>query len=75
MTNKIEKIKKLRNRSLILIGFSGGFRRAELISINYEDLDFVEEGIKITQEYLKQTNMAKVWLKVYPTSLMKNIVL
>ena len=31
---KIEKIKKLRNRTLILIGFGGGFRRTELISIN-----------------------------------------
>ena len=39
---KIEKIKKLRNRTLILIGFGGGFRRTELISIDYEDLDFVE---------------------------------
>ena len=28
---KIEKIKKLRNRTLILIGFGGGFRRTELI--------------------------------------------
>ena len=45
---KIEKIKKLRNRTLILIGFGGGFRRTELISIDYEDLDFVEEGVKIT---------------------------
>jgi site-specific recombinase XerD len=39
---KIEKIKKLRNKALILVGFSGGFRRTELISIDHEDLDFVE---------------------------------
>ena len=45
---KIEKIKKLRNRTLVLIGFGGGFRRTELISIDCEDLDFVEEGVKIT---------------------------
>ena len=44
---KIEKIKKLRNRTLILIGFAGGFRRTELISIDYEDLEFVNEGVKI----------------------------
>ncbi len=44
---KVEKIKKLRNRTLILIGFGGGFRRTELISIDHEDLDFVEEGVKI----------------------------
>ena len=45
---KIEEIKKLRDRSIILIGFSGGFRRNEIVSLNYEDLDFVQEGLKIS---------------------------
>ena len=44
---KIEEIKKFRDRSIILIGFSGGFRRNEIVSLDYEDLDFVEEGVKI----------------------------
>ena len=44
---KIEKIKKLRDKTIILIGFGGGFRRTELISIDYEDLEFVPEGLKI----------------------------
>ena len=43
----IDEIKKLRDRSIILIGFSGGFRRNEIVSLDYEDLDFVEEGLKI----------------------------
>ena len=34
----IEEIVKLRNKTLILIGFGGGFRRTELISIDHEDL-------------------------------------
>ena len=38
-----EKIKILRDRSIILIGFSGGFRRNEIVSLDYEDLEFVEE--------------------------------
>jgi len=38
---------RFRNRALILIGFSGGFRRSELVAIDYEDLDFVSEGVKI----------------------------
>jgi len=38
---------RLKNRALILIGFSGGFRRSELVDIDYEDLDFVPEGVKI----------------------------
>jgi len=41
------EIKKLRDKSLILIGFSGGFRRSEITSLDYEDLEFVEEGLKI----------------------------
>jgi len=44
---KIEEIKKLRDRSIILIGFSGGFRRNEIVSLDYDDLDFVTEGLKV----------------------------
>ena len=43
---KIEEIKKLRDKSIILTGFGGGFRRSEIISIDYEDLEFVAEGLK-----------------------------
>jgi site-specific recombinase XerD len=43
-----EEINKIRNKTIILIGFSGGFRRAELVYIDYEDLEFVDEGVKIT---------------------------
>jgi len=39
--------KRLKNRALILIGFAGGFRRSELVEILYEDIDFVDEGVKI----------------------------
>ncbi len=45
---KIEDIKKFRDKSIILIGFGGGFRRTELISIDHDDLEFVQEGLKIT---------------------------
>jgi site-specific recombinase XerD len=44
---KVEEIKKFRDRSILLIGFSGGFRRNEIISLDYDDLDFVTEGLKI----------------------------
>ena len=39
--------KRIRNKSLILLGFSGGFRRSELVNLNYDDLEFVNEGLKI----------------------------
>ena len=38
---------RLKYKALILIGFSGGFRRSELVDVDYEDLDFVPEGVKI----------------------------
>ena len=63
---KIEKIKKLRNRTLILIGFGGGFRRTELISIDYEDLDFVEEGLKITLRKSKTDQFGEGLVKGIP---------
>ena len=63
---KIEKIKKLRNRSLILLGFGGGFRRTELISIDYEDLDFVEEGVKITLRRSKTDQFGEGLIKGLP---------
>ena len=38
---------RFKNRTLILVGFAGGFRRSELVAILYEDIDFVTEGVKI----------------------------
>ena len=39
--------KKIEKRTLILVGFAGGFRRSELVDIEVEDIDFVHEGVKI----------------------------
>ena len=44
--DKNEK-RRIKNRALILVGFSGGFRRSELVTIMFEDIDFVMEGVKI----------------------------
>ena len=45
--SKEKNIRKIRDKALVLIGFSGGFRRSELVDIQYEDIEFVEEGVKI----------------------------
>ena len=63
---KMEKIKKLRNKTLILLGFGGGFRRSELISIDYEDLDFVQEGIKIILRRSKTDQFGEGMIKGLP---------
>jgi len=51
IVNVIDKDKnekrRLKDRALILVGFAGGFRRSELVAIDYEDVDFVTEGVKI----------------------------
>ncbi len=38
---------KLKNKALLLVGFAGGFRRSELVSVTHEDVEFVSEGVKI----------------------------
>ena len=63
---KIEEIKKLRDRSIILIGFSGGFRRNEIVSLDYDDLDFVQEGLKITLKRSKTDQFGEGSMKGLP---------
>ena len=61
-----EDIKKLRDKSILLIGFSGGFRRNEITSLNYEDLDFVYEGLKITIKRSKTDQFGEGSIKAVP---------
>ena len=63
---KKEEIKKLRDRSIILIGFSGGFRRNEIVSIDYDDLDFVPEGLKISIRRSKTDQFGQGFTKALP---------
>ena len=62
----IQDIKKLRDKSIILIGFSGGFRRNEIVSLDYEDLDFVHEGLKITVKRSKTDQFGEGSIKALP---------
>ena len=64
--DKSPEIKKLRDKSLILIGFSGGFRRSEITSLDYEDLEFVEEGLKILVRRSKTDQFGEGHLKGIP---------
>jgi len=38
----------VRDRALILLGFAGAFRRAELVALDVADLDFNRDGLTIT---------------------------
>ena len=63
---KIDEKKILRDKSIILIGFGGGFRRTEIISIDYEDLEFVPEGLKITIRKSKTDQFGEGMIKGLP---------
>jgi site-specific recombinase XerD len=63
---KNQEIKKLRDRSIILIGFSGGFRRNEIVSLDYDDLDFVQEGLKINLKRSKTDQFGDGSVKALP---------
>ena len=61
-----EYIKKLRDRSLMLVGFSGAFRRNEIVSLDFDDLDFVEEGVKIQIRRSKSDQFGEGFVKALP---------
>ena len=58
--------KKIRDRTLILIGFSGGFRRSELVNIEHDDVEFVNEGVKIFIKRSKTDQSGEGMIKAIP---------
>ena len=63
---EINEIKKKRDKAIILVGFGGGFRRTELISIDHEDLEFVAEGVKINIKRSKTDQFGEGMTKGLP---------
>ena len=57
---------KIRDKALILIGFSGGFRRSELVNIDYNDIEFVDEGVKIFIKRSKTDQSGEGMIKAIP---------
>ena len=57
---------KIRDKALILIGFAGGFRRSELVSILNEDIEFVPEGLKILIRRSKTDQSGEGVIKAIP---------
>ena len=57
---------KIRDKALILIGFSGGFRRSELVNIHYDDIEFVTEGVKIFIKRSKTDQSGEGSVKAIP---------
>ena len=58
--------RKIRDKALVLIGFSGGFRRSELVDIEYQDIEFVSEGVKIFVKRSKTDQSGEGMTKAIP---------
>jgi len=56
-----ETEKGTRDRALLLLGFAGGFRRSELVALDFEDLALNDEGlvIKIRKSKTDQTGRGR----------------
>ena len=63
---------RFKNRALILVGFAGGFRRSELVTIVNEDVDFVSEGVKIFVKRSKTDQSGEGMTKGIPYFLNTN---
>ena len=61
-----ENKRKIRDKALILIGFSGGFRRSELVDLEYDDVEFVVEGVKIFIKKSKTDQSGEGMTKAIP---------
>ena len=64
--SKEKDLRKTRDKALVLIGFSGGFRRSELVDIEYEDIEFVNEGVKIFVKRSKTDQSGEGMTKAIP---------
>ena len=64
--SKEKNIRKIRDKAIVLIGFSGGFRRSELVDIEYTDIEFVEEGVKIFVKRSKTDQSGEGMTKAIP---------
>lgn len=42
------RLKDLRDRAQLLLGFAGAFRRSKLVALRFEDIEVGENGLKIT---------------------------
>ena len=63
MLTRPRTLKGLRDRALILLGFTGAFRRSELVSLNRGDLEFLPQGLRVTLRKSKTDQEGQGMLK------------
>jgi integrase len=52
-------LKGRRDRALLMLGFAGAFRKSEVVALNVEDLEFCDEGVRVTIRRSKTDQEAK----------------
>jgi len=58
--------KQLRDKTILSLGFSGGFRRSELVDLTLKDIEFVKEGVKIFIKKSKSDQSGEGMTKAIP---------
>ena len=61
-------LRGLRDRALVLLGWWGAFRRAELAALEVEDLVFVPQGLEVTVRRSKTDQAGAGMVKAIPAS-------
>ena len=62
----LKYVRSTRDKAIILLGFSGGFRRSEIVNLKESDLEFVEEGLKIRLRRSKSDQYGEGMIKAIP---------
>lgn len=57
-----------RDRAVILLGFAGGFRRAELAGLDLSDLEFTDRGLRVVLRRSKKNQEGRREVKAIPSS-------
>jgi site-specific recombinase XerC len=52
-------MKGRRDRATVMLGFAGAFRKSEVVALNVEDLEFCDEGVRVTIRRSKPDQEAK----------------
>lgn len=59
VSSSVEKTSCFRYRALLLVGFTGAFRRSEIVALEFRDISFVKEGVEATLRRSKTDQIGK----------------
>lgn len=66
---ELDTILDYRNRAILMLSYTGAFRRSELAALNYEDLIYSNKGVSIHLRQSKSDQFGKGTYKALPFNL------